>query len=184
MLEDDLDDRFLKTKFLGHLRADLAMLHAVGLGLAKVMKNSAPGEEVFIHRNLHPAGDLQRFASYLQAVLYRFIGTTCPFKCGDILHQQILGHMEKELGDRFFAPGFFDIGSVFSERGQVVAGCLVIGMVVQPVVHLLVVVAGTLLTQFKVFCVGRHDVSPKEYWWIGFGLRLQVCHLRFFPHCA
>ena len=97
-------------------------------------------------------------ARHLQAVLDRLGGTAGIDQGGDLFHQQVFGHMEEELGDRLVSPGLLDIRPVFSERGQIVAGRLVVGMVVQPVVQLLVVVAGPSCACFQMFWVGRHDV--------------------------
>ena len=158
MFQDDLADRFLEAKLLGHLRADLAVLHAVGPGLAEIVEDGAAGEQVLVHRNFYPAGDLQGLARHLQAVLDRLGGAAGVDQGSGILHQQILGHMEEKFGNRFLAPGLFDIGPVFGECGQIVTGRLVVGMVVQPVVQRLVVVAGPAGACFQVFWVGRHDV--------------------------
>ncbi len=81
------------------------MLHAVGPGLAEIVEDGAAGEQVLVHRNFYPAGDLQGLARHLQAVLDRFVGAAGVDQGSGILHQQVLGHMEEELGDRFVTPG-------------------------------------------------------------------------------
>lgn len=75
VFQDDLADRFLEAKLLGHLAgADLAMLHAVGPGLAEIVIDGAAGEQVFVHRNFYPAGYFQSLARDLQAVWTASVG--------------------------------------------------------------------------------------------------------------